>query len=557
MKSIITAVFICFFLFPNNVFAIRVHAFKKGLIALARESIKRENTSFAMDFENLEKKMGFSGDPLGQGELVSLRKAGLDPVALQNIGDNEQIFHVVGSDFPDSALTFRWWKYDEFRDAVFDSLAKDHLTGNEELLLKWWREAKLRNQRGKMEDFVASSFKGKEFYDEQDFFDFLGEDEFLATVLRAMGNSEDFASEAQSVINRAFLKKYPTHVVEQDFDIVFPGRQSSPPDNTSKIHRQIERYRSNPKSLGDFLRNLNPLEIMDNMDSLFPEDARFFNAAQLKPNSPLKTRSQSAHSTRPNTIGEHPSGRRPRLSYSTVEEDPSYFLPERVRKMNKDSDTYKDYGPLPHLPPTFVPHLRPDVIADLRKGIQLLSDKVEHMTAPQIQALELDQIDILVEELKSTGKNAELSPKQMLALSKKYPKTFRSLRHPDHDIKIFINSLFNNINNKKFKIEDIPRDIIGRIPVDRFSLPFLKKLRKTSYTHFLAVSPEQISGMTPGLQQYIVTQRWKVLLRKPQTEMRFKNLSVEKFKQMSAEDKQQILDEMNLSEEIFMAHNTL
>ena len=114
--------------------------------------------------------------------------------------------------------------------------------------------------------------------------------------------------------------------------------------------------------------------------------------------------------------------------------------------------------------------------------------------------------------------------------------------------------MFNKINNKRFKIENIPRDIIRRIPVDRLSLSFLKKLRRVSYTHFLAVSSEQISDMPFDLQQYIVTQRWNVLLRKPQTEMRFKDLSVEKFKQMSAEDKQRVLDEMNLSEEIFLNH---
>ena len=423
MKSTVTTVFIIGFLFfPNNVFAIQVHVFKKALTALAQGSIKRENVLFVKEFENLERKMGFSGTPLRQDELVSLRKTGLDPVILQNAESKKEVFRIVESDFLDSILTLRWWKYEEFRDTVFDSLTKDRLGGNEELLLKWWEEAKLRGQSEKLEDFVTSSFKGKEFYDEQvnDFIDFLGEDEFLGTVFRAIGNSDEFASDASPVINRAFQKKYPTtHVIEQDFDIDF-SRQSSLSDNTREIRRQVERYRGVPERLGDFLRKLASLEIMDNIDSLLPEDARFFNAEQLRPGPGVK-KTRSFHSIR-RTIRRFNS-RTGRAYYDhSVEGSSSYLSPEEVRKLNKDNPHYRSYGPLPHIPPDFVPHLRPDVITDLRKSIQLLSDKVEHMTTTQIQTLGSDQIDILVEELKSTGKNAELSPKQMLAVSKKHPR---------------------------------------------------------------------------------------------------------------------------------------
>ena len=54
------------------------------------------------------------------------------------------------------------------------------------------------------------------------------------------------------------------------------------------------------------------------------------------------------------------------------------------------------------------------------------------------------------------------------------------------------------------------------------------------------------------LQQYIVTEKWNVFLETPQAELRFRDLSVEKFKQMSTVDKQVVLERMNLSEELFL-----
>lgn len=298
---------------------------------------------------------------------------------------------------------------------------------------------------------------------------------------------------------------------------------------------------------------MTPLEIMDNLAVLIPEHAQFFRTKQLKPDySKIGSdgRTRQSHFARP-TIAGH-SSRTNRAYYTSLLINPIIYHPvEKVRQLKKDSKSYKAYGPLPHLPSSYVPYLRPQVIAELQESIRYLSDKVQYMTTAQIQTLQLKQIVILAMELLDTGKNIELSPKQILEIMKRYPKLFRLLRAPTHD-EALVNVLLTEINDRKFPITYIPIDIVSKIPSEQLSLPFVQTLKKRSYRHFLAISPEQIDGMELNLRQYIVTERWKSVLRNPENRIRFRNLSVESIKQMDANDRQEILNSMNLSEELFI-----
>ena len=334
-----------------------------------------------------------------------------------------------------------------------------------------------------------------------------------------------------------------------------PQAFSSRSHDNSTIQQKLERYKNNPQQdLKHFIESLTPLEIMDNLSVLSPKHAQFFTAEQLKPDYSKISKAVILNNYYlDNPISDENSPKVNRMSHASIQlTRSSVYLPvERVRTLKKDSDFYKAYGPLPHLPPDYIPHLKPSVITELRKSIRYLLDKVQHMTTEQIRALNLDQILILSTKLHNTGKNADLSSQQILTVMRKYPEKFALLRASTH-ADIVIEELLNKIDDKKFLIGSIPLDIINQIPSHKFYLHFLQILRRKSYSHFLAISPQQINGMRSDLQQYIVTERWKVFLRKPQEKTRFRNLSVEKVKQMSTEDREEVLDKMNLSEENFM-----
>ena len=308
-------------------------------------------------------------------------------------------------------------------------------------------------------------------------------------------------------------------------------------------------YEKLQQETGDFVRSLTPSDIMDDIESLYPVWARFFTVEHLRPAYSKigpDGYTNNSYLARPTMTSGHYN--RTELVRSIA------FLPvEGVRKLRKGSDSYKAYGPLPHLPPEYVPYLELEVISGLRKSIRYLADRVEFMTKEQIQSLTLEQITVLARELKNTGKNEELSSKQLEAVRKKYPKMFRLLRTSSHN-ETMVNELLDKINNRSFQIAHIPVDVVKLIPPKDFSLVFLRALRKRSYTHFLEISPEQISEMEFRLQQYIIRERWNSILRTPQPEMLFRNLSVEKVKEMNPEDRQRLFDKMNLSEELFMDH---
>lgn len=298
---------------------------------------------------------------------------------------------------------------------------------------------------------------------------------------------------------------------------------------------------------GDSVRSLTPKDIMDNIESIPPIWAQLFTVEQLRP----KYRSIDPDGYTNNNYLAKPTITNDHYNKTELVESIAFLPVAKVRELRKDSSSYRAYGPLPHLPPEYIPYLRIEVISGLRKSIQYLADRLEFMTKEQIQALSLEQIVVLAKELENTGKNEELSSKQMEDVRKKYPNLFSFLRISAHN-ETLIKKLFDGINKRPFQIDSIPMDIIGLIAPKEFFPGFLKDLRRRSYRHFLEISPEQISEMEFNLQQYIVTERWKTFLRQPQPELRFRNLSIEKVKEMNPEDKQAIFEKMNLSEDLFM-----
>ena len=308
--------------------------------------------------------------------------------------------------------------------------------------------------------------------------------------------------------------------------------RSDPEHRNNFIQMELKRYKRRPHdhSLDRFTRGLEPSEIMDNFSLLFPAMAEFFTAKQLKPQYSKLRKKRST-----------------RLLWG----QDAYLSLEGVKKLKVGSVFYRDYGPLPHLPVEFVPHLKPKAIQNLRGSIRYLSDKVEYMTKEQIQALYLYQIDILAESLKDAGQSSEFSERQITNLLKFDLELFRSLRHIDQN-SILVNIILKQVNNRLFPFSYIPIDVVNIIPTNKFSLEFLQALKNRSYIYFNNISLQKIYDMDFDLQKYIVTERWNVFLNNVQPELEFRNLSVEKFKQLSAADKQTVLDRVNISEELFL-----
>ena len=331
------------------------------------------------------------------------------------------------------------------------------------------------------------------------------------------------------------------------------------------IRNKIEQYKDSPEhpELGRFIGKLSSLEIMENLSSFSPEHAKFFTAEQLRPKySEIAPRSDGvmpknyslkAYTAQNKLTGLDRYGSKRDFYGDRKPKSGLVHLPvERVRELNKNSHSYKAYGPLPHLPPAFIPHLNPKVLTGLGRSIIYLSDKLQYLTTRHIQALAVEQIRILAMPLLNTGKHTELSRRQVIAVLKKYPQLYKKILRISEHNDVLVGILLGNIKNRRFPFSNIPLDVVNFVPINEFSLEFLQALRRRSYVHFKAISPQKISNMDFVLQEYIVLERWQSFLREPQKELKFRDLTVEKVKQMSTEDRQKVLEMMNLSEENFM-----
>ena len=72
-----------------------------------------------------------------------------------------------------------------------------------------------------------------------------------------------------------------------------------------------------------------------------------------------------------------------------------YYSPKKIRTYPRASKVGMAYGPLPYLPKEMVPHLKPEVLRDLEKAIELLSDKIHLFRQNQLNSLASIQINIL------------------------------------------------------------------------------------------------------------------------------------------------------------------
>ncbi len=217
MKLSTTIIFTVLLFFSINAFAINLSSSKilrRSVLGIARESIRKTNKRFVQSFRELEEALGISEPDLASWEILSLRRAGFNPVALQAHSESsDEILQIVESRFLDSVLTLRWWGNRAFRERVFYSITKKHFEGRWgwELLLKWWEEAKLGDEAGRLEDWMASSFKAVESYNVEgrEVLDLIENDKFLSTVFRAVGENEDFRNEVGIIINMALRRVYP------------------------------------------------------------------------------------------------------------------------------------------------------------------------------------------------------------------------------------------------------------------------------------------------------------------------------------------------------------
>ena len=124
--------------------------------------------------------------------------------------------HRVATQHVQSPVYLRWWdNAEDFRSHAFLYLDKRHLSGNHELLMRWWDEIKVRvkkaeespDQRNSMEkDKIVHYIRGSlesiiEKYP-SDFRGALGTDPFLRTVIRAINENRTFADDIKPVFNK-------------------------------------------------------------------------------------------------------------------------------------------------------------------------------------------------------------------------------------------------------------------------------------------------------------------------------------------------------------------
>ncbi len=111
----------------------------------------------------------------------------------------------------DSPVFLRWWDHaDDFRNFTYTYIEKRHLTGNWELLLRWWNETKLRAKKNntmetdKLARDIQRSVEDVVSQYPSDFFEAIYKNPFLNTVFRAMNDSDDFADDVDPVLERLF-----------------------------------------------------------------------------------------------------------------------------------------------------------------------------------------------------------------------------------------------------------------------------------------------------------------------------------------------------------------
>ncbi len=141
----------------------------------------------------------------------------------------ERVFEIIAQHHIRSPIVLRWWDQVDFRNYVFLRVLKSDLTGNRELLLRWWGEAKVREDIGPVlfNQYIESSFREVEkIMDDDSSFDVvraMASDPFLRTVLGAIGESDSFAENIIPVIEETFRR------IQNPRPLDPPKTQSVPP----------------------------------------------------------------------------------------------------------------------------------------------------------------------------------------------------------------------------------------------------------------------------------------------------------------------------------------
>lgn len=199
---------------------------------------KKAMTKSLLELE--ERLWGESFGDVSGSDMKELAGSGFDPLDIisemgryrRNLAQNmnmmhnngrltqaskERVFEIIVQHHINTPVVLRWWDRDDFRNYIFLRVLKSDLTGNPKLLLRWWEEARVRDDMGLIlfNQYIESSFRGVGKKIESDFsFDIakaMALDPFLKTVLKAMGENEFFSDDMEPVIEMAFRRVRNSH----------------------------------------------------------------------------------------------------------------------------------------------------------------------------------------------------------------------------------------------------------------------------------------------------------------------------------------------------------
>ena len=99
------------------------------------------------------------------------------------------------------------WEDREFREIIFDSIAKEDLS-KPDFLLKWWEQAKVAGAESRLAEYTDISLTKLRLEQEPD--------QFMKVAMRAVKESDNFRREWITLVKNSDLS-----VTEQDFDVIF------------------------------------------------------------------------------------------------------------------------------------------------------------------------------------------------------------------------------------------------------------------------------------------------------------------------------------------------
>ena len=227
-------ILILFVLFPQQVFG-SPGGFVKNVLSRAVGMTRKVPIEYKITdrLVEIERRLGFSDLELERAAPLTMddvRSLGIefDPLkdqAVRRAFRNESreafelvLFQYIADNYLHSPIILRWWDASKaFRDVVFYRLDSDYLVrthwyqwGMERdprLLLKWWKEAKLRDQGHRLEEFMREAFKRNPIITRRGVLEIPQyNDPFLDTIFSAVREDSEFASEVEYIIKNSSIK---------------------------------------------------------------------------------------------------------------------------------------------------------------------------------------------------------------------------------------------------------------------------------------------------------------------------------------------------------------